>query len=182
MLIVNSPDKSRPASAGLFNWHRNSTNSIMDFSKNDVLLGSQDPFFWFLLPLFGFVSAGVAVLVNYATLAVIHILCFIYSMLTAKPAWIRNDDRRYLLECFNHSGTCFNLYSKRNAPASFSVSSPRRRFITTGVLLLLVSTLIPYQFAYMVACIVQIATCTRALRLAKENVRQCGLWVQYCEY
>ena len=173
MFIANSPDQSRPASAGLFNWHRNSTNSIMDFSKNDVLLGSQDPFFWFLLPLFGFVSAGVAVLVNYATLTVIHILCIIYSMITAKPAWIRNDDRRYILESIDHPGTCLNLCSKRNTPPGFSASSPRRRFITTGVLLLLVSTLIPYQFAYMVACIVQIATCTRALRLAQENVRQC---------
>lgn len=38
------------------------------------------------------------------------------------------------------------------------------------VLLVLVSTIIPYQFAYMVACIVQLATCVRAQWHAKETV------------
>lgn len=39
-----------------------------------------------------------------------------------------------------------------------------------GVLLVLVSTAIPYQFAYLVACIVQLATCVRAQWHAKETV------------
>ncbi|KAL8817610.1 MAG: hypothetical protein Q9191_008114, partial [Dirinaria sp. TL-2023a] len=33
----------------------------------------------------------------------------------------------------------------------------------------MVSTFIPYQFAYLVACLVQIATCTKALRVARET-------------
>ena len=61
-------------------------------------------------------------------------------------------------------------YRKRLTAPAFAAVSPRRRIITTGILLFLVSTIIPYQFAYMVACIVQIATCTRALRLAKDTV------------
>jgi glycosylphosphatidylinositol deacylase len=149
--IANSPDESRAASVGLLNWHGNSTTSVLDFTTNDALLGSQDPFFWFLIPLFGFVSAGVCVILNYAALLILHILCSIYSLLSARPAWIRKNDQRKI------------------GPA-FSTASPRRRLLTTVFLLFLVSTLIPYQFAYMVACIVQIATCTRALRVAKENV------------
>ncbi|WP_164114834.1 hypothetical protein [Serratia marcescens] len=43
-----------------------------------------------------------------------------------------------------------------------------QRIIATGVLVLLVVTFIPYQFAYMVLCIVQIATCIRALRCARK--------------
>jgi hypothetical protein len=43
--------------------------------------------------------------------------------------------------------------------------------INTAILLVLVSTLIPYQFAYMVACIIQLATCVRAQWHAKETVR-----------
>jgi len=39
-----------------------------------------------------------------------------------------------------------------------------------AVLLILVSTAIPYQFAYLVACIVQLATCVRAKWHAKETV------------
>lgn len=57
----------------------------------------------------------------------------------------------------------------------FAASSPRRRIITTSVLLFLVSTFIPYQFAFLDACIVQLATCTRALRLARETVSP--IWV-----
>lgn len=59
---------------------------------------------------------------------------------------------------------------RRAPPPAFAPTTPRRRIITTSVLLFLVSTVIPYQFAYMVACIVHIATCTRALRLAQETV------------
>lgn len=53
---------------------------------------------------------------------------------------------------------------------AFAATSPKRRIITASVLLLLVSTVVPYQFAYLVACIVQIATCVRAFRHAQENV------------
>ena len=63
---------------------------------------------------------------------------------------------------------------RRNTSPNFTATTPRRRLITTSVLLFLVSTFIPYQFAYMVACIVQIATCTRALRFARETV---SLWI-----
>lgn len=52
----------------------------------------------------------------------------------------------------------------------FSAPTARRRMINTAILLVLVSTLIPYQFAYMVACIVQLATCVRAQWHAKETV------------
>ena len=38
------------------------------------------------------------------------------------------------------------------------------------MLLFLVSTFIPYQFAYLDAVLVQLSTCTRALRLVRETV------------
>lgn len=53
---------------------------------------------------------------------------------------------------------------------AFAATSPKRRIITASVLLLLVSTVIPYQFAYLVSCIVQIATCSRASGHLRENV------------
>lgn len=58
----------------------------------------------------------------------------------------------------------------RRTPSAFAVTSTRQRVVTTGILLILVSTVIPYQFAFLVLCIVQIATCVRALRVAKETV------------
>ena len=88
-------DHAKPTIAGPLQWATLTNTTAMDFTKNDALLGSQDPFFWFLIPLFGIVSAGVCVLVNYAALAIIHVLYFFYSFLTVKPAWMCNDDGRY---------------------------------------------------------------------------------------
>ena len=71
-----------------------------------------------------------------------------------------------------------SLIVPRNA-LSFSTATPRRRLITTAVLLMLVSTVIPYQFAYLVACIVQLATCVRAQWHAKETVSlRIYIWAQ----
>lgn len=52
---------------------------------------------------------------------------------------------------------------------SFATTGGRQRLITTAILLLLITTLIPYQFAYMVLTIVQLCTCVRALRLARDT-------------
>lgn len=127
----------------------NKTESVGDFTKNELLLGSQDPFFWFLVPLFGFLSVGVCIAFNYATLALTQLFAFIYSAI--RSVSLRADDGR------------------RTATA-FAITSPQQRIITTSILLLLVITIIPYQFAYIVLCIVQLATCVRALRLARETV------------
>ena len=40
--------------------------------------------------------------------------------------------------------------------------------VTACILLFLVSTFIPYQFAYLVACLVQLFTTVRALRIASD--------------
>ena len=136
--------------SGIWGWRGNATESQIDFTKNDLLVGSQDPFFWFMVPLIGLICVGACVLINYVTLAITHGLGILYGWLTSKPAWLRNDDRR------------------RAPSPAFAPSTPRRRILTTAVLLFLVSTVIPYQFAYLVACLVQIATCTRALRFARE--------------
>ncbi|KAI9850189.1 MAG: GPI inositol deacylase [Thelocarpon superellum] len=140
-----------PTAEGRWQWRRNATESAMDFTKNDLLLGSQDSFFCFLVPLFGVISVAVCVLVNYAALALLHVTSIIYGAVKSRPGWLRNEDRR------------------RVTTPTFATTSPRRRLITTSILLFFVSTMIPYQFAYMVACIVQISTCTRALRLARET-------------
>lgn len=57
----------------------------------------------------------------------------------------------------------------------FSPASPRRRIICATILLILVSTIIPYQFAYMVGCVVQLATCVRAQWHARETVSRLSI-------
>ena len=55
-------------------------------------------------------------------------------------------------------------------PAQFTHNPPLRRVVTTGILVLLVATVIPYQFAYLVLCLVQLVTCVRGLRHVWEMV------------
>jgi hypothetical protein len=139
----------QPASgASFWNW-RNGTSSGVDFHQNDLLVGTHDPFFWFMIPLIGVICVGVCVVMNYMVLILTYVLSIVYSILTFRRGWVRHDD-------------------KRKATMGFLSSSGRRRLITTAVLLFLVSTFIPYQFAYLVACLVQLATTVRARRIAAE--------------
>ena len=82
-----------PSSDDPFHWRTNSTESPIDFTKNDLLLGSQDTFFWFLVPFFGLISVGVCVIVNYVALILLHILSFVYGLGNSKFGYIRRDDK-----------------------------------------------------------------------------------------
>ena len=117
----------------------------VNYASNDLLLGSQDSFFWFLVPLAGLISIGVCAILNYLVLAIIYVLCFIIKLFAMSQQKQEDGKKLPLTPMYNPS-------------------SPRRRIINTSVLLLLVATVIPYPFAFLVACIVQLATCTRALR------------------
>lgn len=134
----------------MWQW-RNATSTVSDPHQNDLLAGTQDPFFWFMIPLIGTICVGVCTVLHYVTLAVTQLLSMAVSILSYRPGWTRHDERPKL------------------ASAGFIPSSPRQRMVTTGVLLLLVSTLVPYQLAYLVACLVQLSTTARALRIASES-------------
>jgi hypothetical protein len=76
-----------------FHWRTNSTESPIDFTKNDLLLGSQDAFFWFLVPVFGLISVGICLMINYIALALIFLLTSIYGLLRSKSGYIRRDEK-----------------------------------------------------------------------------------------
>ena len=93
-LTISSAARPRPASTGWLNWGGNATEAAIDFTKNDLLLGSQDPIFWFLVPLSGLISIGICVGVNYVTLGLTNLFYLPYKFLTARPAWVRVEDLR----------------------------------------------------------------------------------------
>ncbi|EFW17609.1 GPI inositol-deacylase [Coccidioides posadasii str. Silveira] len=140
----NTLSKSASPNAG-----SNSTESVIDFSANDLLLGSQDAFFWFLVPLFGIISIGTCVIVNYVAMILIHALGAIRAILMSRKGYIKHDERG-------------------NTSIFWSLST-KNRVINTAVLLLFVATFIPYQFAYVVACVVQLVTCVQASWHARET-------------
>ncbi|SPQ20057.1 cb516840-41ca-456e-a224-aaf7ec81a98f [Thermothielavioides terrestris] len=148
LLTFSTAGSSTAGNARFWRW-RDDASSIIDFRKNDLLIGTQEPMFLFLIPLIGIICVGVCTAVHYMALILTHLLSALASLLTFRPGWIRNEDRRKL------------------APV-FWCPSPRRRMLTTAVLLLLVSTVVPYQFAYLVACLVQLMTTVRAQRIASD--------------
>jgi hypothetical protein len=148
--LTLSTGGSTPAGdASFWDW-RDGTFSIMDFHQNDLLIGTEDPLFLFLIPLIAVVCVGVCTVLNYMALMLTHLLGAVASFATFRPGWTRNEDR------------------SRAGPAAFFCPSPRRRMITAAVLLFLVTTVVPYQFAYLVACLVQLMTTVRAQRIAWE--------------
>lgn len=93
LLGVSFPQASPPSSspAGLTKINSNATETPIDFTRNDLLLGTQDPFFAFLLPLFGVVSVGICIILNYLTLSITHI--FAIALSQVHRAFTRNADR-----------------------------------------------------------------------------------------
>ncbi|KAG9786062.1 GPI inositol-deacylase-like protein, partial [Aureobasidium melanogenum] len=136
------------AGEGILGSQDQATESFLEFTKNDLLLGSNDPFFFWLVPLFGVISVGVCIVLNYITLALTQVFTVCYAKV--RNVRLRNDDGR-------------------RTQTAFAVTSPLQRVITTSILLIMVATIIPYQFAYLVLCLVQLATSVRALRLAQET-------------
>jgi glycosylphosphatidylinositol deacylase len=135
------------AHSQIFGSVNNPDASQLRDTNHELLLGTQDIFFWFLVPLFGLMCVAICVAVNYVALTLVSLFALLYSLVSsASPV----DDQR--------------------TPATFAVSSTRQRVITTSILLSLVSTIIPYHFAYVVLCFVQLATCVRSVRLARDTV------------
>ena len=59
---------------GFEKYRSNATESMSDYMLNNLLIGSPDPFFWFLVPIFGIICTGLCVAVNYVVLVVSYIL------------------------------------------------------------------------------------------------------------
>ena len=93
-LTISSATPPSAAPTRWLGWGGNATETAIDFTKNDLLLGSQDPIFWFLVPLFGLITVGICVGVNYAALGLTHVFYLPYILLTARPAWVRVEEVR----------------------------------------------------------------------------------------
>ena len=70
------------------------SESTIDFTVNDLMLGTSDPFFWFLVPLFAIISVGICITMNYAVLIVTHFLALVVGRLRAWSQ--RAEEPRYI--------------------------------------------------------------------------------------
>ncbi|KAM4064761.1 PGAP1-like protein [Hirsutella rhossiliensis] len=126
-------------------WSRGNTrpSPATGFHRNELLIGTEDSLFCFLIPVIGIVCVGACAVLHYIMLGLTRALGLLLGLVSFGRLVGDGADRQ-----------------RRAVP-----STPRRRMISTAVLLILVSTFIPYQFAYLVACLVQIFTVVRALRI-----------------
>ncbi|RCI13759.1 hypothetical protein L249_8083 [Ophiocordyceps polyrhachis-furcata BCC 54312] len=157
-----------PSSVGLSSvlgllWRRQGSTQLPSFHRNELLLGTEDFLFCLLIPLIGMVSVGVCMMLHCV------MVCFTRAL-------------GLLLGLFN-GASHFELRQPPPPPppppssSSSSSSSPStsgRRIVFSALLLLLVSTFIPYQFAYVVACLVQVFTVARAYRSSTLVASACN--------
>jgi GPI inositol-deacylase len=153
--------------------------------RNDMLLGLREPFLWFLVPLFVLVCVGVTIVVSkiafIATIAITALWNKIPSFpwlgamqwLDRSAPWLAGvfrwigswwtTDSRYVIPNLKLMGSV--LYTPGNVAAS---SRTKRRIFVTLVLLFIVATVVPFQFAYVVACVVQFSSCVKALNRTRD--------------
>ena len=96
MTIFSLTISDSNSSHGLSSWGSNATESVIDYTKNDLLLGSPDPLFWFLIPISGLLGVGACALVNYAALSLVHILHSITSIGTTLSRRFQRNHHRYV--------------------------------------------------------------------------------------
>lgn len=117
------------------------------FHRNELLLGTEDFLFCLLIPLIGMVCVGVCTILHCVMVCFTRALGLLFGSISR--------------------GSLSKARAIRQ-PRPFPISllfftSPRRMFFS-AVVLFLVSTVIPYQFAYVVACLVQMFTVICAFR------------------
>lgn len=90
--VTNSLDSAGRLHSPLSRGDDKSITTQTDYAKNDLLIGLQDVFFWFLAPLFALVSVGTCVVINYGTLIVLHVLTGLYTVINNQM--VVGHDRR----------------------------------------------------------------------------------------
>ncbi|KAL5604430.1 hypothetical protein BROUX41_002402 [Berkeleyomyces rouxiae] len=125
--------------SGTWQSHNGTLAPMLSSNRIDLLIGTSDLFFWYLIPLIGVVCIGVCVALHYVTLLLTLLLNMVYMRTVA------------------------------TMPSLPTNLAPKSRLAVTGASLFLVWTFIPYQFAYLVACLVQLSTTMWALRQMSET-------------
>ncbi|BFZ54157.1 GPI inositol deacylase [Savitreella phatthalungensis] len=117
---------------------------VSKWKTQQFLLGLSQTQLWWLAPLFFLVALGV---LHVFSLALQTLVWFVARLLLFIPS---------------------NSNASASPPMRDS-SNARRRVIVTGALLLIVATIVPYQFAFVVACMAQLLTCIRT-ELARQRL------------
>ncbi|QSL66694.1 hypothetical protein MERGE_001078 [Pneumocystis wakefieldiae] len=122
------------------------------WSINDLFFGYRDSLFWLIGPLFITTSLGFTIIFTQITYFLISFTATLYNLLLKHFIRVRYRKKRHFFY-FN-----FSLKFKQ-------------RLIVILSLLSLVAIMVPYQFAYFSACVIQFSTCIKTYL----NVKKMGL-------
>ncbi|RDA85600.1 hypothetical protein CP532_0902 [Ophiocordyceps camponoti-leonardi (nom. inval.)] len=174
-----------PSSVGLSSivgmfWKRQGSAQLAagsSFHRNDLLIGTEDLLFCLLIPLIGIVSVGVCMMLHCVMVCFTRALSLLLGLFHGASQFeLRQPSSSSSSACCSSSSSSSSpsSSSSSSSPSSSSPSTSGRRIVFSGLLLLLVSTFIPYQFAYVVACLVQVFTVARAYRSSMLVASACN--------
>ncbi|KAG5440175.1 hypothetical protein PCANB_001744 [Pneumocystis canis] len=134
--------------------------------NNNIFIGYRSSLFWFLIPLFITISLGFTVIFTQTIYFIISFMAIIYNLL-----------QKYFIKTSNRRKRIF-LY-----PINFSTLKFKQRVIVIILLLFLVAIMVPYQLAYLFACIIQFFTSVKALvNIQKMNLKKTLYHQNFCNY
>lgn len=119
-----------------------------DFKLNSFFLGLEEKSLWFIGPVFFIMTLGIVLLSYYGLLA---LGIAITSLIRTVPSRFRP------------------LSESRAASSSTSQWWRYRRYIGVAVVLLVIPIYMPYQFAYVISCIIQALQVIKILANDKSN-------------
>ncbi|ODQ67667.1 PGAP1-domain-containing protein [Nadsonia fulvescens var. elongata DSM 6958] len=145
-------------------------------NRKEFFLGIDEPALWFMGPLFVVVAVGIVIFLDYGVTIIINLVARL--MMTLSKLTDNFDGEGFSCD----DGTRIRQ-GDREQYFNPSKLTTVRRLTTVGVLLISVITFIPYQFAFVVACTVQvIAVIKEQFRLLKPEYgkMEAGLSVLAC--
>ncbi|KAK9477892.1 PGAP1-like protein-domain-containing protein [Lipomyces japonicus] len=137
----------------------NDDNHGMLMITNEIFLGLTEPRLAFLGPIFFVIAAGLCVAVYYVTTAALLLIAKAIEL--ASKVVLNRDKPRAMLSPSS---------SLLPSAAAVGVVSGSRRMVTILVLLVSVLMFVPYQFAYVVAFLVQVNTCLKSLVAGSSQI------------
>ncbi|KKA26074.1 hypothetical protein TD95_000351 [Thielaviopsis punctulata] len=141
-------------------WQSNNGTLAPMFSSHHVgfLIGTSDLFFWYLIPMIGLVCLGVCIALHYVVLLLTHTLSALFAVVLPSAS--------------SFSSSSSSAAAATAATATTALPSDASSRWSIGIMTaahFLLWAFLPYQFAFLLVCLAQLATTTRALRHTLET-------------
>ncbi|CAK7900919.1 GPI inositol-deacylase [[Candida] anglica] len=137
-----------------------------DFKLNSFYLGLEEPYLWLIGPIFFMMGVGI-ILVTYFSLLGVATVISKTKDLFKRPK--RGMDSETDTETVNKNKNKNKEEAEESVPMAVSTSFPVRKIVAMILILIAVPFYLPYQFVYVVCCIVQIISTIKLVVAQPQN-------------